>query len=214
LNYAPIVIFAYNRPTELKQTCEALFRCKGIEQHQIIVFCDGAKSESDGIKTGQVLHYLTTIAEDRPIQIVSSEKNQGLARSVIQGVSTVLDKNDAVIVLEDDLVVSPNFLSYMNQALEFYKDDAGVFSISGYSPKIKFPPTYEKDVYFSSRASSWGWATWKDRWETVDWELKSYSKFKKDGPTKHNLSNSRIFPARIYWKITNANNYSIGDCFL
>lgn len=177
-SFAPIIIFSYNRPKELQMTLESLLSCIGIEKYKIIVYCDGPKNQYDNQKTRKVLYYLKKVQKMRPLSIIASEINKGLANSVIEGVSNVLTGNDATIVLEDDLILSPNFLIYMQQALDFYQNDKNIFSVSGYTPNITFPKDYHKDFYFSPRASSWGWGTWKDRWETVDWEVKSYPSFK------------------------------------
>jgi len=83
-----------------------------------------------------------------------------------------------VIVLEDDLVVSSDFLEYMNDALEFYKNDSKIWSISGYGPTLPCLENYDQNLYLSPRGSSWGWATWKDRWDSVDWDVKDFEKLK------------------------------------
>jgi hypothetical protein len=88
--------------------------------------------------------------------------------------------SDRVIVLEDDLYTTPNFLNFMNEALEAYADKPKVFSISGYSFNFEKDKHNDNDAYFVSRGWSWGWATWKDRWETVDWQVKDYESFRVD----------------------------------
>ena len=175
---AAIILFAYNRAEELQQTLENLLKCIGIEKHSIFIFCDGPKNDSDTEKTNQVKTYLKSFEGQKSITIQYAESNKGLAKSIIEGVTQIFEKYESVIVLEDDLIVSKNFLLFMNQALGFYRDNAGIFSISGYSPQIRFPSTYQKEIYFSPRASSWGWATWKDRWKTVDWEVQTFNSFK------------------------------------
>ena len=103
----------------------------------------------------------------------------GLASSVIDGVSQVIKDFENVIVLEDDLITSPNFLDFMNQALHFYNNDNSVFSISGYTMNLKSLNNISKDFYFGYRASSWGWATWKNEWKSIDWDVKPYNNFMK-----------------------------------
>jgi len=82
--------------------------------------------------------------------------------------------------MEDDIISSPSFLNFMNKALAFYQDSKSIYSISGYPYPIKIPNTYKEDIFISYRASSWGWGTWKDRWEKVDWEVKDFSTFISD----------------------------------
>src|SRR5699024_3409085 len=106
--------------------------------------------------------------------------NKGLANSVISGVTKVIDKFGKVIVIEDDLISSTDFLSYMNNALEFYEMNKSIWSISGYNIPIDIPSNYKHDVYLSYRGCSWGWATWKNRWNQTDWSVKDYDAFKSN----------------------------------
>ena len=98
------------------------------------------------------------------MEIVASEKHYGLAVSVINGVSFMLEKYENVIVMEDDLIASPNFLDFMNQALTFYENDKNIQSINGYSLELT---NKNRDIYFQIRTGSWGWATWRDRWNPI-----------------------------------------------
>jgi len=92
-----------------------------------------------------------------------------LAESVISGVTEIINKFGKAIVIEDDIVTSKYFLKFMNEALEFYKAQKNIYSISGYNFPVKIPRSYKHKVYASPRPSSWGWATWKDRWENAIW---------------------------------------------
>ena len=113
----------------------------------------------------------------KKVSIVEAEKNKGLAKSIIGGVSDIIQKYGKVIVLEDDLKLSPYFLEYMNDALEYYREDEKIWSISGYSFPMKSLKRYPHDIFYSYRGCSWGWATWIDRWKTVDWQVKEYEQF-------------------------------------
>jgi GR25 family glycosyltransferase involved in LPS biosynthesis len=103
-----------------------------------------------------------------------------LANSIISGVSQILKEHDKVIVLEDDLITSPNFLDFMNQALNFYQGNKQIHSISGYTLDLPSLKNYTKDYYLGYRASSWGWGTWKEKWESVDWNVSKYREFKRN----------------------------------
>lgn len=175
---AAIILFAYNRTEELRQTLEALLKCIGIEEHSIFIFCDGPKNESDIGKIYQVKKYLKSFEDQKSIRIQYSESNKGLAKSIIEGVYHVFQDNESVIVLEDDLIVSKNFLLFMNQTLDFYREEQIVYSITGYSPTLTNVKFDKEDIYFTPRANSWTWGTWKNRWEKVDWEVTSYKSFK------------------------------------
>jgi len=179
-NLSPIVLFVYNRPEHTQRTVESLLKNILASESRLFVFSDGAKNEEDTQKVRTVRDYIKTIKGFGRIEIVLRDKNFGLANSVISGVNEIFKQNDQVIVMEDDIISSPSFLTFMNKALAFYQDNKSIYSISGYPYPIKIPNTYKKDVFISYRASSWGWGTWKDRWEKVDWEVKDFNKFISD----------------------------------
>jgi hypothetical protein len=179
-NLAPIILFVYNRPEHTRQTVEYLSKNSLAESSKLFIFSDGPKNEKDKQKVSEVRKYLKSIQSFSEIKIVEREKNLGLATSVISGVNQIFKSYEKVIVLEDDIISSPSFLNFMNDALNFYTEDKRIFSVSGYPYPIKIPNSYSKDVFIAHRASSWGWGTWKDRWEKVDWEIKDFENFLKD----------------------------------
>ncbi|MDB5121037.1 MAG: glycosyltransferase [Sphingobacteriales bacterium] len=176
---APVIIFTYKRIGSLKLVLESLNKCALIERTEIIIFSDAAKGNGDEQEVSAVRNYLIGI-ESPNIKLNFSEENYGLAKSIIGGVTKILNQYHKVIVLEDDLTVSTNFLIYMNNALDHYQNNSNIFSIAGYSVPITAPDDYPYDVYFFLRASSWGWATWNDRWTTIDWEVNDYEEFIKN----------------------------------
>lgn len=183
MNLTPVCLFTYNRINETKQTVRALSENYLAPQSKLYIFSDGPKDEDDKSKVDQVRTYLHTIDGFKSVSIFESEYNKGLADSIISGVTKIIEKYNRCIVLEDDLITSPNFLNFMNQAVSFYEDDSEIISISGYT--LDLPSLLgNKDFYFGYRASSWGWATWKDRWEKVDWEVNSYREFIKSPQKK------------------------------
>lgn len=183
---APIVLFTYKRLDTLKLTVEALQRNYLAGRSELIIFSDAAKCERDVKTVIKIRDYLKTIHGFKSVSIYEAIENKGLAKSIIEGVTQIIDKYGRVIVLEDDLVTSPNFLDFMNQAIEFYADDSETISISGYSLDLPSLPG-KNDIYFGYRASSWGWATWKDRWEMIDWGMKSYDEFMANKQLKKNF---------------------------
>ena len=180
IEFSPICLFTYNRLKETQLTVEALKKNYLARDSRLIIFSDGAKKTDTEHKVQAVRDYLKTIDGFNTVEIIESSTNKGLADSIISGVSEVVNKYGTAIVLEDDLVTSPNFLTYMNQCLKFYENDDRIISICGYGLKIKKPISYKADVYLYGRSSSWGWATWKDRWNPIDWEVKDWETFKKD----------------------------------
>lgn len=180
-NLAPIVLFVYNRPWHTQQTIEALQRNELADESELIIYSDGPRDDKARESVRRVREYVKTINNGfKKITIIERDRNWGLADSIIDGVTEVVNEYGRVIVLEDDLVTSPFFLRYMNEALEFYRDNSSIMSISGYTlpPRyMKFPQNYYYDIYLNYRNSSWGWATWADRWELVDWDVQDYDQF-------------------------------------
>jgi GNT-I family len=185
---APIVLFCYNRPTHLKKTIESLLQNELAKDSKIYIFSDGPKpnKKNDKEKVEAVRAYLNRLIGFKEIIISNSTVNKGLANSVIFGVSEVIKQYGRAIVLEDDLMVSNDFLEFMNTGLEFYKNEKKIYSISGYSFLLE-KIDLSDEVFLIKRASSWGWATWVDRWEDVDWKLKDIDLFFKDANQKSNF---------------------------
>ena len=177
---APIVLFVYKRLYHTKKTVASLLQNDQSKESELYIFSDGFKSSSDYNQVNEVRKYINSITGFKKIDIVERDKNVGLAKSVISGASQILRKYKKIIVMEDDLICSRNFLKFINEALEFYTNNLKVYSVTGYTFPIKFPQPYTSDVYFSPRPSSWGWGTWQDRWEKVDWQVKDFNDFIKD----------------------------------
>ena len=137
---APICLFTYNRLEETIQTVAALKNNFLANKSELFIFSDGAKNKNVEQKIKQVRKYLKTITGFKNITIYESSKNKGLANSIIDGVTKIIETYGKIIVLEDDLVTSPNFLNFMNQALEFYHYNNRIYSVSGYTlnlPSLK-----------------------------------------------------------------------------
>tara|TARA_R110001632_G_scaffold101693_1_gene209581 strand:- start:8164 stop:9051 length:888 start_codon:yes stop_codon:yes gene_type:complete len=177
---APICLFTYNRFEETKQTIKALQRNFLAKESHLMIFSDGAKKDNSLSleKIQKIRDYLKTIDGFKSVKIYESDSNQGLAVSIIKGVSLIIKQYKKVIVIEDDLITSPNFLDFMNQALNFYQDKNEIFSISGYTMNLKSLNNSQSDYYLGLRASSWGWGTWLNRWENIDWDMEDYNNFK------------------------------------
>jgi hypothetical protein len=158
---APICLFTYNRLSETKQTVAALQQNYLATESELFIFSDGPKNEEDKLKVNEVLNYIKQISGFKDITIIESPINKGLANSIIDGVTQIIEKYGKVIVLEDDLITSPNFLDFMNQALDFYLEKKKIQSINGFSLDINS----DSDVYFHQRTFPWGWATWENRWD-------------------------------------------------
>ena len=187
MELAPICIFTYKRLNTTKLTIDALKKNHLAKESCVYIFSDGPKSQEDTAQIEQVRTYLDTVDGFKEIKIIKKEKNSGLSKSIITGVSEIMNQFGKAIVVEDDIYTSPNFLDFINQGLDKYQDNPHIFNISGYTFPIKYPPQYDYDVYFAQRASCWGWGSWKDRWSNIDWEIKDYESFRKDSQLKHQI---------------------------
>lgn len=183
MNTVPVAFFVYNRPEHTRRTFEALQRNKLAEQTDLFVFSDAPRMDAVSESVNKVRVYIRGIDGFRSVTVVERERNLGCAASIIDGVTEVVRRDGKVIVVEDDIVTSPYFLCFMNEALTYYQDDKKVFSVGGYNfpPRLMpVPSSYKHDVYFIPRSCSWGWGTWSDRWDHVDWAVKDYGELKKD----------------------------------
>ena len=164
-NPAPIALFVYKRIENTKQLIESLLKNDLAKDSDIFIFSDSAKNEKDYKEVEKVRGYLRQISRFKKIEIINRKKNLGLANSIISGASEVVKLYGKVIVLEDDLILSPYFLEYMNKGLVMYENVEEVISIHGYIyPLNKLLP----ETFFLKGADCWGWATWKRGWDLFE----------------------------------------------
>jgi len=162
-NLAPIVLFVYNRPRHTEKVIEALKKNKEATYSDLFVFSDAPKNEEVEENVEQVRNYIKTISGFKTITIKKHTENQGLAKSIIDGVTEVVNKYGKIIVLEDDIETSPYFLKFMNNALDFFLEEKQVWSITGFSYPIKSRKLPLAFCFFAM--SCWSWGTWVDRWK-------------------------------------------------
>lgn len=161
MTLAPIILFAYRRPDHLRRTLDALLSSPEAGQSDLFVFCDGARVPEDEPGVAGVRQMIQNLTGFKSIHKTLRDDNRGLAKSIISGVTEVLKSHECAIVVEDDLVVSPGFLAFMNAALDFYRDEPKVGSVCGYFYPVggTLPKTF-----FLREADCWGWATWRRGW--------------------------------------------------
>ncbi|MBK8398690.1 MAG: glycosyltransferase [Leptospiraceae bacterium] len=161
---SPIVIFVYNRPLHTRHTIEALQKNELANESELFIYSDAPKNESIRESVEEVRAFIKSIQGFKKINIIEREKNWGLANSIIDGVTSIINEYGKIIVLEDDLVTSPYFLRFMNHNLDLYSGDDQVASIHGYVYPINDLP----EVFFLKGADCWGWATWKRAWNLFE----------------------------------------------
>ena len=167
MSLAPIVLFVYNRPQHTLKTLEALMQNELAEMSELFIFCDGPKADAtkqDQERINKVRDLVKKKNWCKKVTIRESHVNKGLADSIVAGVTEIVNTYGKIIVLEDDIVTAKGFLKYMNDALDLYENEPKVMQISGFMiPKLKS----FKGTYLYRAPGSWGWATWKNRWNKL-----------------------------------------------
>jgi hypothetical protein len=163
--FAPVAVFAYRRTAHLVAVLDSLELCPEFAASPVYVFSDGPR---DGATADvQAVRTMLTQRKRPNMTIVESQCNRGLANSIIAGVSELCDRYGRVIVIEDDLVVSPALLGWFNEALERYQDVENVWQVSGH--QFAAPEFLRRGQgMFLNLSTSWGWATWARAWRGFD----------------------------------------------
>lgn len=160
--YAPILLFVYNRPEHVRRNIQALLKNELAAESELFIYSDAAKDETSQAAVKEVRAFIRSIQGFKKITITERAENWGLARSIIDGVTTQINRYGRVIVLEDDLVVAPHFLQFMNDALETYRDEERVGHIQAcdftHAPSLP-------DTFLIKWTGSWGWGTWDRAWK-------------------------------------------------
>ncbi len=145
-----------------------------------------------------VRKYIKKIKGFKKIKIVERKKNFGLAKNITTGVSKIINKYGKVIVLEDDIIVSPNFLEFMNLSLNKFKNKKKIWHINGWNYNFKFSKNIKKNTFYWRGMNCWGWATWKDRWKNYkNNSSRLIKKWTKNEIEKFNFDNSYNFWSQI-----------------
>jgi acetyltransferase-like isoleucine patch superfamily enzyme len=175
MQFTPIVLFVYNRPAHTRQVLEALALNDLADKSVLYIYSDGPKHmalQEDIEKVKKVRKVIRSRRWCGEVQIIESAHNLGLADSIINGVTEVVNKYGRIIVLEDDIVTSSGFLTYMNDALAVYADESGVMHVSAYLHPIKV--VTKDSTLFLKSLSCWGWGTWKRAWDFYDHNIEGH----------------------------------------
>jgi hypothetical protein len=195
----PIILFVYNRPFHTRKTLESLERNILAKESELFIFSDGPKENASPRQMEKINETRRIIREKKwcgEVHIIEKEKNVGLAKSVIAGVGDIINKYGKVIVLEDDLLLSANFLKYMNDGLNKYEKKDEVMQIAGYMYPINIK--IDKDVFFLPFITSWGWGTWKRVWDNFDKNSDGLEKLKNDRKLRYKFNLDGSYP---YYKM-------------
>lgn len=195
MTYTPIALFTYSRAAHTKAAIESLQKNVEASDTDLFVFSDGAKRPEKAEAVRKNREYIHTVKGFKTITIIEREKNWGLANSLIAGITDIINKYGRVIVVEDDLIVSPFFLRYMNDALDKYADDERVASVSAFLNPIEgnIPETF-----FLRYFACWGWATWKRAWDLFNPDANALLKQLRWKVNDFNIDGSSNFYGMLY----------------
>ncbi len=177
---APIALFAFNRPDHLRRTLDALASNDLAAESDLTIFCDGPRIEKEKALTDAVRAISAGATGFRSVNVVARDRNIGCADSIIAGANEMFSQHERVVVIEDDILCSPYTLRFLNAGLEKYAAEPVVFNVAAWSfppSQLPIPPGYPYDAYFTPRFNCWGWASWRDRWEKIDWAVSDYTIF-------------------------------------
>jgi len=162
-NLAPIALFVYNRPEHTRRTLNYLKKNLLADETRLYIFSDAPKTEEDKAKVEQVRQLLESVDGFKAVKVIERKENLGLSRSIISGVTQLVNEYGKIIVFEDDLLSSPYTLQYFDEALTRYEKEERVMHIGAYMYNLGengLPQTF-----FFRAATSWGWATWARAWK-------------------------------------------------
>tara|TARA_B110000037_G_scaffold222488_1_gene297581 strand:- start:381 stop:1271 length:891 start_codon:yes stop_codon:yes gene_type:complete len=168
MKYYPIIIFCFNRPNHLKKLLGSIYKNKDYNKHKYFFFCDHFKNLKDKSDNLKVIKIINKLKKFKKSKIIVRTKNFGLSKNIILGVNQVLKNNDASIILEDDLVLNEHVLKFLNTALNIYSNNKTIYSVSAYSYLKGHSLTFKDNIFKTNRHSSWGWGTWKKKWEKIN----------------------------------------------
>ena len=170
---APIIIFTYNRYKHFEITLKSLSKNYLSKESELYIFCDGPKNLSDKKNISRIYNLYLLNKSFKKKKIILRKKNIGLKKNITQGVSQILKDYDSVIVLEDDMISSKYFLTYMNEGLKKFKNYSKVASIHAYMYPLK--KKFKNKYFFLKGADCWGWGTWKRSWKKLSLNSKKLS---------------------------------------
>jgi hypothetical protein len=206
MSLAPIILFVYNRPEHTRLTLNALAENIKADQTELFIFCDGPKPNASDDTLEKIKAVRSLVREKlwcRQVSIVERDTNYGLSKSIIYGVTEIINQYGKAIMLEDDIVTTRLFLTFMNEALTLY-EDKGLAGVSGWA----FPIKVDEPSYFSRIGSCWGWGTWKKTWQQTEWNADKLMSQLSDPVVKQEFDADGRYP---YFKMLESQSLGLND---
>ena len=168
-----VVMTACRRPEYTQQVIDSLSKCEGVEDYLFLPFVEPIDEE--------VMRILYDV-NFCPNQVHVNMKRYGHTLNTYHALTMGFGISEYVILIEDDTILSPDFLKFHEFAKEKFRDDQDIFTVSAghyHEPDRIYDPSllhaYKKNDWFSNQ----GWGTWRDRWLETDgmhqvWENPEY----------------------------------------
>lgn len=185
--YSPILVFVHTRFDHFNNCINSLLKCPEAKYSPLFVSSDFQRNDEEKVNVDLVRNYVKAIKGFKSVTPIFFEKNVGIEYASNYSVNKVFKNYDQIIMLEDDIKVSPFFLDYINKGLDFYKNDPKVFSICGFSPYIltKNYSKFNTELVSSNRWNAWGFGSWKNKFN-------QHLKFRHETSLIKNLENENI----------------------
>ncbi len=163
---SPILVMTYRRPVNTKIILQLL---KKYNHKNVIVFNDGLKKKEHYLEHKKTRKIINEHKRINKLEIIFPKKNLTQKNNLPFALEKVFKKYDRAIILEDDCIPNRSFFKFCDLLLEKYKNDNRISQISGnnFLNFKKYKRRNNDSYFFSNFTSSWGWATWKDRWQGV-----------------------------------------------
>ena len=169
--FAPVLIPTLDRYSHFKECIESLLMCTHVDKTDLFIALDYPLKEVHWKGYNKIANYVTEIKGFKSVTIIKREVNFGVRKNTLDAREKIFKQYDRLILSEDDNVFSPDFLDFINQGLEVYKDRKDILSITGYQYPVSLPQNYKQDVYLFSGFSAWCYGIWKDKWDSIDWNI-------------------------------------------
>lgn len=219
--YAPVLISVYNRLKHLEKCVDSLKSNEFAKFTDLYIVSDAPYKKEDNTIVFKIREYINSIKGFNSVKLIANKNNLGASRSIGNARNKVLDMYDILIIMEDDNIVSPHFLTFINEMLAKYEADNSIYSICGYNFRINISDNYPYDIYFYRTFCAWGFGIWKNKYVDISSDTfqindkSAIRKYKKMAPSgyevlKHDMETGDICgDARIGYLLHKNNQYCV-----
>lgn len=173
-NFAPVLIPTLNRFNHFVRCIDSLVSCTYAKKTDLYIALDYPANETHWIGYLKIKKHIEKLHGFKSITIIERNVNLGSEQNSKESMKSIFIKYDKLILIEDDNVFAPSFLSFVNKGLDIYKDRIDIFSVTGYNSPFPMPIWYQKDAYLRTAFTGWGVGIWRNKWEKVNWTLNNF----------------------------------------